>query len=110
MSDTSQPLNPELAEELASSLARKQLMDSGFTANINGNHIYKAHQGWECEALKRDEEIVSVNSVSELETAAENLSIDTIFVPESSGLTIEMVSRILARAGKEKIVFWEESA
>ena len=101
-------IDPALAGNLSSKIARQQLMAAGSAAYVEGgSEVYAVPQGWECEQLKADPQVTTAISTVAFEAAVKDVDCATIFIPKQAALTLEMVKRVLGRNALSKTIFWE---
>ena len=92
---------------LFSKIARAQLVEKNFIAEVFGSRIFRVDAGWEAEQLKSESRVAKVTSTTELRNAMEDAKVSTIYIPQQSALTMEMVERVLKQSSQDKLLFWE---
>ncbi len=107
MSDNSSNFSPEMVADTAHKLARQQIIGQGALMEANGSKVYAVPKGWENAQLKQDAEVTICTDLPSLDTALENPSAHTLFVPHDTGLNLAAIRQALLRTSEERTVFIE---
>jgi hypothetical protein len=95
------------ANKLSSKIARVQLTEDNALGEVFGSRMFRVKAGWEVEQLKSERSVAQVISVMQLREAMEDATIDSIFIPRQSALTMDAAKHVLQQSSQDKTLFWE---
>ena len=100
-------MSTEAMDKVGSAVAQQKAMERGPTFLPHGCRLFRIAAGWESQMVKRDQAVVSCETLLDLEKAVQSPDVKVVFIPMNAIIAEQDIEKICQRNGVTKTLFKE---